>query len=651
VKCKFIPMIALSVFLCGASALAYDEDTHFYQTYSMARFAGIRHEVAVKIALSTQWMDESFISDPMSMMVDLPDGVKKRRLLHFPSSRDGGSGNMGTQQQLLGFNLTEAQQAMANKFIAMLGGSVDLNAINIFTETKEADPMSTQLLMEGLKEGSLMKASASLHSLEDSFAHAGTPAESGHAVWWHWPDRPFASVPKFFDMVHSVLPAIVAIRTLLPPDALDCSLRINSKGKFNGGTPNCQQDGETLADQYSGIPMLKKIVSYNAIQDPEYIRTALLDFYDRSIKKADVKYLNISRDQFNALYDSLKVQPGSSAYDVLQQMLQNMLVAKLSGQGDPINIDGILKDMNLRDPASCVPLRKYIDSFGDGHQPSEVPVQGLDPTALKKFTSVLARDMLEWHVPLTLSDTHRQELEDDGVIRAKEMEIRVQNVQKLIYGLYGTKLIFVGNNTISKKGFGLEVRLDPSCEPDYMKNPAFKNDPDAVYATFSGKEKNAWDHMIFKYLFPSAPDGTLEKVTEMILKVEKFNDEHAAYMAARKEINDSDSNFLVKKAKLIALDARSTGDIGDLNSAVANVVTTLQPLAKGWLHDLVSTHVSPSPDNLYWQDPDLFGEYVQNGTLKKLLGEKDVWTLEDLKISGPAPASVKSAAGKTKGGK
>ena len=36
---------------------AYDEDVHFYQTYSMARFAGIKHEVAVKMALTTQWMD------------------------------------------------------------------------------------------------------------------------------------------------------------------------------------------------------------------------------------------------------------------------------------------------------------------------------------------------------------------------------------------------------------------------------------------------------------------------------------------------------------------------------------------------------------------------------------------------------------------
>ena len=35
-------------------------------------------------------------------------------------------------------------------------------------------------LKELVKAGDLMKASASIHVIEDSFAHAGTPAESGH---------------------------------------------------------------------------------------------------------------------------------------------------------------------------------------------------------------------------------------------------------------------------------------------------------------------------------------------------------------------------------------------------------------------------------------------------------------------------------------
>ena len=49
--------------LLPSAAKAYDEDTHFYGTYAMARYAGINHEVASRIATTAEWMDESNLSD------------------------------------------------------------------------------------------------------------------------------------------------------------------------------------------------------------------------------------------------------------------------------------------------------------------------------------------------------------------------------------------------------------------------------------------------------------------------------------------------------------------------------------------------------------------------------------------------------------
>lgn len=49
-KFVFKSILGLFLILTSFSAQAYDKDTHFYGTYSMARFAGIKHEVALKIA-------------------------------------------------------------------------------------------------------------------------------------------------------------------------------------------------------------------------------------------------------------------------------------------------------------------------------------------------------------------------------------------------------------------------------------------------------------------------------------------------------------------------------------------------------------------------------------------------------------------------
>ena len=155
-------MVVVGLCLSSTQLLAYDEDTHFYSTYAMARHAGIKHEVAEKIALSAQWMDESFLSDPTSMMVLPITGIHKRRLLHFPSLRRGGSLSAAAQQKVLGFdNFEKTHLALINwaiKFLGYEGDAQQLQTLNLWTATEADDPFASELFMEGLKEGDLMKA-------------------------------------------------------------------------------------------------------------------------------------------------------------------------------------------------------------------------------------------------------------------------------------------------------------------------------------------------------------------------------------------------------------------------------------------------------------------------------------------------------------
>lgn len=109
-------------------------------------------------------MDESYISDPLTMIL-LPDvGIKKRRLLHFPGSR--------------------LASKMTQNTLPLLTDPSSGTKLKIFTETEADHEFASELFTEGLMEGNLMKASAGLHTLQDSFAHAGTIAELGHAHFW-----------------------------------------------------------------------------------------------------------------------------------------------------------------------------------------------------------------------------------------------------------------------------------------------------------------------------------------------------------------------------------------------------------------------------------------------------------------------------------
>src|SRR3954468_19695100 len=81
---RLLSLVAL-IAATTSTARAYDIDVHFYQTYSMARYAGLKHEAAALIAASAQWADETQVI--ASPFID----PKMRRLFHFPCDTQGRS--------------------------------------------------------------------------------------------------------------------------------------------------------------------------------------------------------------------------------------------------------------------------------------------------------------------------------------------------------------------------------------------------------------------------------------------------------------------------------------------------------------------------------------------------------------------------------
>lgn len=433
----FKNLIGGTILLCSLTAHSYDVDTHFYGTYSMARFAGIRHEIALKIAAGTQWMDESYISDPLSMII-LPDvGIKKRRLLHFPGTRI-------------------ANKLTVNKLPSILDPSSGIE-LRTFTETEADHDFATEMFTEGLMQGDLMKASTGLHTLEDSFAHAGTISELGHAHFWHHPDRPYVddeSVEKYFKMTRSVLRAMVAIRSLLPASGVDTDVKF-------GQTPNYQLNGDQLADIYSEIPQVRKAISRKILNEPTFVRFALDNVFQRAQK---VNYLKAGYQGYMNNFT-----PGQDSYQAAGSIAKTL-------PPELVNVSAIMTDTGR---PQLNP--EYIISMG----------------GIGELLSHAINDLLTGIVPRPMDVYHRFEKEEDGPVWIKEMDLRVANMRALIFELYQKDIYFVANNTSSEQGYLKELTNDPAANPLPVKGNG-----KTEFVTFSLGEKRRFDDMIFKFLFP-----------------------------------------------------------------------------------------------------------------------------------------------------
>ncbi len=546
---KFIFKTLAIVLLFSTHALAYDVDTHFYGTYSMARFAGIRHEIAVKLATGAQWMDESYISDPMSMIV-LPDvGMKKRRLLHFPATRES---VRGFDPNALPSWVSKVDPALRTPLTTM-------------TETIANCEFASEMFSEGLAEGDLMKASAGLHTLEDSYAHAGTISELGHAHFWHHPDRPYVdadSINKYFDMTASVFKAMVAVRDLLPSNGIDYNLQVGSS------TKNYQLTAVELAQLYKNVPLVKNTISYNVLKDRKYVAEAVRILFARAYNAGYLKHEQTP--QYVAYLN--RFQDGHDAYEAALDVVDAMPSSLI----DFDKLNGGVKSPTLRD---------------------DIRAAG----GMRVFMAGKLHPFLKGFVPQPMSATHKFEKENDTdpdgkAIWQKENEIRIENMRSMIQRLYNAHLFFFENNSKDAPGFLKELAQDSRAD---FKQRINKNGIEIV--GYSLAEKYRFDHMIFKYLFPK-------------LSTYLKNDAAEIDNLSRIIITNTQISFMQRaKDKLTALVSLLPG-LGDglKKMQIAH-------------DDIFNSRISPVHYDKHYQDPIAFRHRVADGTYKaRIISEENL---------------------------
>ncbi len=635
--------LSLTIIAVNSKAYAYDEDTHFYGTYAMARFAGIRHEVAAKLATTAQWMDESYVSDPTSMIVLPITGVRKRRLLHFPSSREVGKVAAEIQDESFGFSGFEGlEKAVVSQLISIFGYKGQLDHLAFHTQTEPDHEMASALLMEGLREGNLMKCGASLHTLEDSFAHAGTSAEAGHTTLWHWPDRPSTSTDKYFQMTTVLFKALVAIRDQLPEEAKDCNYRVIEEH------PNCELGPEVLARVYNTTPEVVHTVSRDILKDKEYIRAALTDFI---VKAERANYLDASgfRDgqTFAKVLDQV-LSPETfmpykmDAYDVLEMFVNRLVEMQGGTKGGLLNLKLIPYDMGLMTEGAGISVDDFIGTY---KQIGPVDAKVADAVGMKGFLRLFAYHVLASYVPLPINDYHHVEIEDDSAISRKtEMEMRVAGMRRLIMTLFHTNIQFVGNNTKDDIGFGQEIDLNPLAETTLPPKKSHLN-----YATFNLKEKNKFDRMIFKYLFPSLSieekDDELKKIVWAVRSMRLASVKNISAIEAKKREELAKENMTWTQKlwygryfdKFESYDRELTSYIV-APAVVARFVAQLRPYMGRFFSDLVNTRIKPMGYERLYNDAEKFRAYKQArerlGQFPTLMSPKDVWNISDLIAQG-----------------
>lgn len=518
---------------------AYDVDTHFYGTYSLARFAGIKHEIALKIATGAQWMDESYISDPVTMIL-LPDvGVKKRRLLHFPGSR--------------------LASKLSQDTIPLTTDPSSGSKLLLFTETEADHEFATEMFTEGLMEGNLMKASAGLHTLEDSFAHAGTIAEIGHAHFWHHPDRPYVdkeSVEKYFKMTRSVLKAMVAIRTLLPPDSVDPLVKFST-------TANYLLDADTLANMYEQNSDVQNTVSHKILNDKNFVEFAL----DHTFKRAyESKYINSGYESYLSRFE-----PNQDTYQAASSIVKNL-------PPDMIKFETVMKDRG--GPKEIT--QDYLLSMGGVENLIENVIHGL----------------LRGIVPKPLSVYHRFEKEEDGPVWEKELTLRETNMQKLINTLYKKKIKFIKNNTSGADGYIKELSQNPEANPVLPT----QNNSGVEYVTYSLQEKFKFNNIIFNFLFPklsTSLKGDQDKIMKIAGSIIEMKNEASANASLKDKIRSGFS---------------------DVQKATANIPliighSDILSLAN---EDVKTAHIKPNEMNRYFTVLSLVEKQKTNGIFKIL---------------------------------
>jgi hypothetical protein len=341
------------------------------------------------LAMADQWIDVSALTTPMGSLVI---GTRLRRLFHFPTSRSMKIDNRDSHGKL-GFNTV--------------------------TKATRLDPMGAELIAEGMKTGNLLMVGAGLHTLQDTFGHEGWLAEVGHASGGHEPDRPWRNWDKYKEMNLNVFRALIAIRKLLPEEALD----FETPKKTGAWSEAINiESAESLSTEF--LAQIEKIANNNIFADPRYTKPAV-DFILGNIK--ELKFIKAEVD-VRGLVDEKIFDGSRDIHLIFKEIVKNAYAKELQG-------------------IEVFERKELFNDILNGY--------GLDPAGKNTFqiiaawpedvrTTVLNRivtKVLDAHVPDTigksnLGTSNHFVWEPNGYLRELEMKLRMNDWRELTVKMY-----------------------------------------------------------------------------------------------------------------------------------------------------------------------------------------------------------------------
>lgn len=259
---RLVAILGLTMFLVtgliSQSAKAYESDTHFDMMYNLGRTSGLSDAMAKFFALANQHIDEGAISSPMLLSI-------QRQLFHFPGELSKveieGHGAISLPSRIFKSKLALAERNSA---------------------------IGNYLIYLGLTRGDLMLTGLGMHIKMDTYGHAGHSNLLGHMEAGHNPDRAFLETKKYEDMIRSMIQSLVAVRKLLPEEAIDTQGALKYLNQFAEKTHLARK--LTLADLedptiISGVMLadseLQGIYREDMFRKTEYKKFALQKIYDK----------------------------------------------------------------------------------------------------------------------------------------------------------------------------------------------------------------------------------------------------------------------------------------------------------------------------------------------------------------------------------
>lgn len=312
------------------------------------------------------------------------------------------------------------------------------------TEAEFNHPLASRLLWGGISTGNLLKASMSLHIIQDTAGHAGFTAETGHATDGHHPDRPWIAIEKYRNMLDLAFQALVAMRRLAPDEALDPQFR---------GANKSISDGDALA------------LAASLWEDNDFRETVSRDIFRfKPYTKPSVEYI-IGKAQQDGLIDkNVKIEdlyPADSEYTdangkglTAQEVLTNWVV-KLRHQEiqKGIIVDGSIFDMAvMKQLGHGVTYQALINAENIKDPAARAKrLQALMPETLRKeLVRQVVKNMTRGQIPMQLDQYHKVEFEAEGPVRALEASLRINALRLYIFKKYNVNIEFESNTLMHR---------------------------------------------------------------------------------------------------------------------------------------------------------------------------------------------------------